>query len=171
MGYSATIEPQAEAVRPIHEASPLNAMDRRKHPRVRVLKAAKIILNDGNIVYDCLIMDESAGGVFVDMGALVALPPEVTIRFASGATFRAVRRWNSGTKFGFEYCGKQIISHETAKRMQAVCQILTNHGLPAAVNVLRIAQYFDSPELRRLATEAAAAHHKFESALRGEVVY
>jgi hypothetical protein len=170
MGYSATIEPQAEAARPTAQASPFNAMERRKHPRVRVLKAAKIILNDGNVVYDCLVMDESPEGVFVDMGALVALPPEVTIRFASGATFSAVRRWNSGTKFGFEYSGKQIISHETARRMQAVSQILTNHGLPAAVNVLRLAQYFDNPELRRLATEAAAAHVKFESALRGEAV-
>jgi hypothetical protein len=164
MGYSGSIDrsnkPGAKA-----EA---NQAERRRHNRDAVLKAGRLIINEGRSVLNCLILDESPDGVFVDMGAIVALPRDVIIQYASGATFPAVLRWNAGSKCGFQFSGPQIISHETAKRMEVISEILTNHGLTAAVDMLRGVQYFDNPELERIALEAAAAQSRLEAALHGQ---
>jgi hypothetical protein len=141
--------------------------ERRRQYRERVLKAAKIVFGGGDSVLNCLVLDESPEGIFVDMGAVVALPPEVTIQFSSGAAFRAQRRWTSGTKVGFQFVGPQIISHETAQRMQVVADIMNNHGLAAAMQTLRVAQYFDNVELRRTAEAAEAAMRRLDAVLAG----
>ncbi len=139
--------------------------ERRKHVREKVLKAAKIIFGGGDSVYNCLVLDESPDGIFVDLGGIVALPPEVTVQFSTGATFRAIRRWRTGSRVGFEFTGQQIVSHETSKRMNAVVEILHDHGLPAAMQTLRVAQFFDNIELRRVAEAAEAAHRRLEQML------
>jgi hypothetical protein len=142
--------------------------NRRRHVREKVLKAAKIIFGGGDSVYNCLVLDESPDGVFVDVGGASVLPAEVTIQFNSGATFRAVRRWSTGTRIGFQFVGPQIISQETAGRMQAVAEILRNHGMGAAMQTLRVAQFFDNMELRRIAETAETEHRRLEAALAGE---
>jgi len=179
MGYSGNTdglqcagEVPSEAIAPGAAAAgaATEATDRRKHHRDKVLKSAKIIVNHGQTVFDCLVLDESPAGVFIDLGALVALPPEVTIQFASGATFQAERRWNAGTRFGFEFHGPQVISRETAKRLEVIGQILNSQGLPAAVELLRLAQFFDNPQLRRIAEDAATAHARLQGALHGQEI-
>jgi hypothetical protein len=144
-----------------------NPADRRKHVREKVLKAAKIIFGGGDSVFNCLVLDESPEGIFVDMGAIVALPPEVTIQYSSGAAFRAARRWCTGSKVGFQFVGAQIISHETARRMQVVAEIMQNHGLPAAMQTLRVAQFFDNMDLRQAAEAAEAATRRLDAVLAG----
>jgi len=145
-----------------------NPANRRKHPRDRVLKAAKVITPGGHSVFNCLVLDESSEGVFVDFGGLMTIPDEVTIQFASGAAFPAVRRWSAGGKCGFEFSGPQIISHETANSMHVIAEILNRHGMQAAFEALRKANFFDNSELRKFAESAHAAHVKLEAALRGE---
>jgi hypothetical protein len=149
-------------------AAPDGYADRRRHVREKVLKAAKIIFGGGDSIFNCLVLDESPDGVFVDLGGAYTLPAEVTIQFSSGAAFRAVRRWSTGTRVGFEFVGKQIVDHETANRMQAVAEILRNHGIAAAMQTLRVAQYFDNLELRRVAETAEIEYRRLEAALGGE---
>jgi len=153
---------------PVAEAPAADGSDRRKYHRDKVLKSAKVIVNHGQTVFDCLVLDESPGGVYIDLGALVSLPHEVTIQYGSGATFQAERRWNAGTRFGFEFQGPQVISRETAKRLEVIGQILNAQGLPAAVELLRLAHFFDNPQLRRIAEDAAAAHARLQGALHGQ---
>lgn len=148
-------------------AAEADAADRRRHAREKVLKAAKVVFGGGDSVLNCLVLDESPEGIFVDMGAVVSLPSEVTIQFSTGAAFRAVRRWTTGSKIGFQFAGPQIISHETARRMQIVADIMNNHGLPAAMQTLRVAQYFDNVELRRTAEAAEAAMRRLDAVLAG----
>jgi hypothetical protein len=161
LGASFEAPPRAE------EASEASHADRRKHARERVLKAAKIIFGGGDSVFNCLVLDESPDGIFVDLGAIVALPPEVTVQYGSGAAFRAQRRWSTGSKVGFQFIGPQIITHETARRMQVVAEIMKNHGLPAAMQTLRVAQFFDNAELRRAAEAAEAATRRLDAVLAG----
>ncbi len=142
-------------------------VERRKHVREKVLKAAKIIFGGGDSIFNCLVLDESPDGIFADLGAVVALPPEVTIQFSTGATFRAMRRWSSGTRVGFQFVGPQLVSHETARRMKLVADILQNHGMTAAMQTLRVAQYFDNIELRTTAEAAEAATKRLETVLAG----
>jgi len=153
-----------------HLLSTANPADRRKHPRARVLKAAKVITQGGNSVFNCLVLDESKEGVFVDLGGMMQIPDEVTIQFASGATLPAIRRWSAGTKCGFEFSGPQIISHETAHRMNTIADILDAHGIQAAFETLRKSDFFDNEDLRQAAESAYFAHAKLEATLRGEKI-
>jgi len=141
--------------------------DRRRHAREKVLRAAKVIFGGGDSIYNCLVLDESPEGVFVDMGAVVSLPPEVTVQFSTGATFRAARRWSTGSRIGFQFVGPQIITHEMAQRMKVVADILEHHGMAAAMQTLRVAQFFDNAELRRAAEAADAAVRRLELMLSG----
>lgn len=163
----AALSASFEAPPQVDAAQPANPADRRKHVREKVLKAAKIIFGGGDSVFNCLVLDETPEGIFVDMGSVVALPPEVTVQYGSGAAFRAQRRWSTGTKVGFQFVGQQIISHETARRMQVVSEIMKNHGLPAAMQTLRVAQFFDNAELRRAAEAAESAARRLDAALGG----
>jgi hypothetical protein len=48
--------------------------ERRVMPRRRVLKAAKIFINDGVSVFDCTVHDISASGARVSLGLFQVLP-------------------------------------------------------------------------------------------------
>jgi hypothetical protein len=146
-------------------------IERRRSVRVPVLKGAKIIFSGGHSMYNCLVMDESAEGAFVDMGQVAPIPDEVILQFTSGATFRAQRRWSKGTKIGFEFIGGQIISQETASRLVVIRDILKNHGLPAVMKTLRSANFFDNVELRKTAEEAEAAQNRLDAALAGDKMF
>jgi hypothetical protein len=152
---------------PLSDMPEKTSPERRQQPRERVLKAAKIVFGGGDSIFNCLILDESPEGIFVDMGAVLALPNEVVIQYASGAAFRAVRRWATGSKVGFQFVGPQIIGHETARRMQMVAEIMKNHGMTAAMQTLRVAQFFDNLELRRTAEAAEAALRRLDAVLAG----
>ncbi len=52
--------------------------------------------------------------------------------------------------------------------MQVVAEILQNHGMTAAMQTLRVAQYFDNLELRRVAETAEIEYRRLEAALGGE---
>jgi hypothetical protein len=146
-------------------------IERRRSVRVPVLKGAKIIFAGGHSMYNCLVMDESAEGAFVDLGQVVPIPDEVIMQFTSGATYRAQRRWSKGTKMGFEFIGGQIISHETASRLVVIRDILKNHGLPAAMKTLRSANFFDNLDLRKTAEEAEASQNRLDAALAGNKLF
>jgi hypothetical protein len=146
-------------------------IERRKSVRTPVLKGAKVIFAGGHSIYNCLVMDESTDGAFVDMGQVVPIPDEVILQFGSGATFRAQRRWSTGTKIGFEFIGGQIISQETASRLVVIRDILKNHGLAAAMKTLRAANFFDNTDLRKTAEDAEAAQNRLDAALAGNKLF
>jgi hypothetical protein len=143
--------------------------ERRAVIRVPVINSAKILLGRGfgQGVLDCLVLDETATGVMVELGALVPLPDELTIRMTGGATYQAQRCWNIGTKAGLQFLGGQVVTGETALRMLKIADLLQNQGLIAAVATLRAARFFDHLELRRAAEDAEGAFLRFEEILRG----
>jgi hypothetical protein len=142
-------------------------VERRAFSRMPVIKSAKIICGAGvgQSVFNCLVLDETATGVLIDLGTLVPLPDEVTLQMGSGATYLARRRWGVGTKAGLEFIGGQIISGEMAQRMNEIAGMLIAQGVVAAVSMLRGARFFDHDELRRAAEEAQAAYHRLETLL------
>jgi hypothetical protein len=166
--------PQTDRIAPSF-AKPMNVtppfpaaaggIERRASRRNPVIKSARLVFTEVGAVHDCLVLDESLGGVLVDLGAMIQVPAEVTIQFTNGASYLAQRRWAVGTKAGLSFSGGQVISNETAKRMRAVAEILRNQGLPAAMSTLRAARFFDHGELRRAAEDAEAAFARFERAI------
>ncbi|HWT96684.1 MAG TPA: PilZ domain-containing protein [Terriglobales bacterium] len=53
--------------------------DRRRAPRRRVLKAGKILINEGESVFDCTLRDISASGARFSLGLFQALPKRFQI--------------------------------------------------------------------------------------------
>ncbi len=141
--------------------------ERRSAPRSPVIKSAKLVFGDASVVYDCLVLDESTGGVMVDLGTMIKVPEEVTIRFSGGAAYRAQRCWTAGTRAGLKFDGSQIVTQETALRMKKTAEILEIQGLPAAMQTLRVGRFFDNAELRRAAEEAEAAMARLQTVLGG----
>ena len=143
--------------------------ERRDTARNKVIKSAKLVFGAAHSVYDCLVLDESAGGALIDLGAMIALPERLTIQFNNGAAYPAERRWAAGTKAGLRFTGGQIISDDAAQRMHKIAGILQVQGLPIAMQLLRSARFLDNAELRRAAEEAEAAFIRLERFLTGRI--
>lgn len=77
--------------------------DRRRHLRRQLIKSAELSLRSGEDVYDCIVIDQSAGGVQVDLCEEVDLPDEVVIRFSDEASQLVRRCWSFGTKVGYQF--------------------------------------------------------------------
>jgi hypothetical protein len=143
-----------------------DGQQRRRWPRTHVIKSAKLLF-DTHRLLDCLVLNESAGGVMVDLGTMVTLPYDMTIQFSNGASFPAQRRWAEGTKAGLAFTGSQIIREDSAQRMRNMAEILQSQGLAATIETLRMARFFDNSALRQAAEEAEAAQSRFKSILLG----
>lgn len=144
--------------------------ERRTTRRKPALKSAKVLIGPAESVHNCLVLDKSAGGVLIDLGAVIRLPDEVTLQLANGARYLARCRWSAGTKAGLEFAGAPIVSDEMALRMGKIVSILRTQGLEAAMATLRFARFFDNPELRRVAEEAEAAQARLVAVLGGKPI-
>ena len=77
--------------------------ERRKHPRTRVLKGAKIVLRSTSL-FDCVVRDLTNGGARLKAPNLTNLPAEVAITFDGGRTFRSGRvAWRKVEEAGLEF--------------------------------------------------------------------
>jgi hypothetical protein len=135
--------------------------EKQENLRKKGRNAATIVPNGADSIFECLVLDETTDGIFVDMGTVVDMPREVIIQCPSGALSRAVRRWASGTKVGFELVGPPIIQDETSLGMQTVSSIIRDRGIVAAIETLRVVRFFDNEALQRMAEAAEFAIRQF----------
>lgn len=142
--------------------------ERRQAARLPVIKSAKLVVGEGYSqgVYNCLVLDESPGGVLVDLGAIFSLPDEVVLHMMGGATRRARRCWSVGPKVGLEFVGDQLVSVETTQEMVGIAKLIRVQGLPAGIAAIRAQGFFGQEALREAAEEAEAAYYKLEAMLR-----
>ncbi|WP_298284729.1 hypothetical protein [Acidocella sp.] len=142
-------------------------IERRVSQRLPVIKSAKIVVgpafSQGS--FNCLVLDESKTGALVDLGALVVLPPEVTLHMTGGTTYRARTCWTVGSKAGLEFIGQQMVAPETLGAMQRLGRMLHAQGLPATMAALRAEGFFGNAGLRETAEAAEAAFYQLEAAL------
>ena len=142
--------------------------ERRNASRIPVIKSAKLLVGEGfsQGVYNCLVLDESLGGVLVDLGAVFTIPEEMIVHLTGGAMRRARRCWAVGTKVGLEYIGEQLVSDEAVQQMGEIAKLIGTQGLPAGIAAMRARQFFNHGDLREAAEEAEAAYYKLEALLR-----
>lgn len=140
--------------------------ERRNTPRVPVIKSGKVVVGGdySQGVLNCLVLDETALGVLIDLGALFVLPEEMVLHISSGS-YKARRRWAVGTKAGLEFVGTQVVSTEIAAQKTKLLKLLEAQGVRAAMAMLRAQNYFNQPDLRRTAEEVEAAYYRFEAML------
>jgi hypothetical protein len=77
--------------------------ERRRRPRMRVLKSAKLILG-GSSVFDCVVRDLTNLGAGIDIPKAIDLPEVLEMTFDDGRSIRACRRvWRTLSKTGVEF--------------------------------------------------------------------
>jgi hypothetical protein len=77
--------------------------ERRRYPRIRVQKAAKVLVGSISVL-DCMVRDLSGSGARLEIQDAADLPEAVDVTFDGGHTFRPCRlRWRSPTETGVEF--------------------------------------------------------------------
>jgi hypothetical protein len=61
------------------------------------------MLRDRADRFDCTVLDESDGGVQVELEQAMQLPEELTIKFSDTASQLVRRCWAKGTRVGYQY--------------------------------------------------------------------
>jgi hypothetical protein len=139
--------------------------NRRRSPRAGMLKRAQILA--GECVYDCVVLDGSAGGARVQLETPTALPDTVKLRFSGGIAAPAVRRWGNGAQWGLELLeeGRQLNPMQSQQAWTAY-EALRDGQLDRAIRLLRQDHFYEDEALREAAANAEAARDKLEAALR-----
>ena len=78
----------------------------RRHARCRMFKPAHVVLDDA--VLDCVLLDLSPGGAQVCLLARAELPDRATLWLPGGGSRPMRRRWQRGSRIGFEAVGDAV---------------------------------------------------------------
>ena len=138
--------------------------DKRRTKRNAVLKTAKV--EWGTTVVDCLVLEQSVGGIRVSMSVPMEVPERVTVHLRGGAVRPAVRRWARGTEIGFKFFGIAELDADAADNALAILVDLPETALNDVIRRLKEVRFFDDVELNVAALEAQAALQRFEAMLR-----
>jgi PilZ domain-containing protein len=69
-------------------------MEKRREPRTRTLKKARIVFNDGRSVIDCVVRNLSPHGAMLVLPSLLGVPETFELHIDSDGSCHAVRmRW------------------------------------------------------------------------------
>ena len=78
--------------------------DRRSERRMRTLKAAKIVFNLGQSVFDCKVRNLSPSGALLEVPSMVGMPLDFQIMMAEGTPRRTCSvRWRTGRLMGVHF--------------------------------------------------------------------
>lgn len=141
------------------ETAEWGAVERRAHPRRRVLKNALIVFNHGQCTIKCQVLELSEGGARLVPADPLLCPNEFVLKPDIGESRECEIVWRKGTKVGVSYIAKStnVVSHPTTMRQpdqgrlisdkadefavleQAIEQaISTRHGLPNSAAFLLV---------------------------------
>ena len=90
--------------------------ERRKSPRMRAFKGARIIYNNGATTRDCTIRNLSSGGAKLVMETTVGLPESFALVLEDGSRRQCEIRWRKLSELGVEFArhpsGDRLSSQE-----------------------------------------------------------
>jgi hypothetical protein len=78
-------------------------MENRQNQRKRTFIGAKILLNGGASVLDCLVKDLSDGGARLALDGAPSVPREFDLLFSDGRSFRCTVQWRMITGLGVRF--------------------------------------------------------------------
>lgn len=79
--------------------------ENRVAPRLRALKAARIILPGGHSTFDCTVRNLSATGAKLIMETTIAVPERFTLRFEDGTEKVCEVAWRKTAELGVSFSG------------------------------------------------------------------
>ena len=77
--------------------------DRRQFPRSHVLRRGKIVFRRGHSAIDCVVLDLSAGGARVRIGAWLGMPDRFELRIENGLCREAEVRFRGADLAGLRF--------------------------------------------------------------------
>ncbi|WP_245281519.1 PilZ domain-containing protein [Rhizobium sp. AAP43] len=83
------------------------ASEKRQHPRMRALKAARAVIGNGHSTFDCTIRNLSVGGAKVVFESTVPIPHVFDLRFEDGTQHACEVRWRTPKELGVVFIDVQ----------------------------------------------------------------
>ncbi|UXT20417.1 PilZ domain-containing protein [Agrobacterium tumefaciens] len=83
--------------------------ERRVSSRLRTLKGARILYNNGSTTRDCAIRNLSSGGAKLVMETTVGLPEHFTLALEDGSQRLCQVRWRKFTELGVEFASDKTL--------------------------------------------------------------
>jgi len=77
--------------------------ERRAAPRRRVLKGARIVVNDGFSTFDCTVRNLSDLGANLRVASIVGIPDSFRLVMRDGQTFECRAVWKRETEIGVAF--------------------------------------------------------------------
>src|SRR5262245_13218998 len=85
-------------------------MERRRRPRTRTAKSARILLNHHHSVIDCTVRDLSPTGACLNVTSAVGIPEQFDVFFMADRSIRACRLvWHKEKQVGVEFVDDEVI--------------------------------------------------------------
>lgn len=81
--------------------------ERRHQPRLRALKAGRVILPGGHSTFDCMIRNLSPVGAKVTLESTVDIPHAFRLRFEDGTIYDCAVKWRKERELGVEFLDAQ----------------------------------------------------------------
>jgi hypothetical protein len=78
------------------------SVERRRHTRHRVLKAARILFNKTSVI-SCRVRNLSDGGARLDLPSVLGVPPDFTLDIAGDRRADARVVWKTGSEIGVAF--------------------------------------------------------------------
>jgi len=79
-------------------------MERRRELRVRVLKAARILLNGHFSAISCTVRNISEGGACLSVASTIGIPERFDLMFEADKTMRSCRMvWHGEQRLGVQF--------------------------------------------------------------------
>jgi len=79
-------------------------MERRRHPRARTLKSARILLNHHHSVIDCTVRNLSSTGACLNVASTLGIPDRFDVIFDCDKSVRPCRLiWHKEKEIGVEF--------------------------------------------------------------------
>jgi hypothetical protein len=93
-------------------------METRRVPRIRTLKTAHIVFNDGGSVIDCLVRNLSSGGALLVLPSVLAVPETFELLIDSDGSLRKARTiWKGHDRIGVAFGKAPPIARPGAERL------------------------------------------------------
>jgi hypothetical protein len=79
-------------------------MERRRQPRARTLKSARILFNEHHSVIDCTVRNLSAEGACLNVASAIGIPERFDVIFDADQSIRPCRMvWHKEKQLGVEF--------------------------------------------------------------------
>ncbi|RYC17500.1 PilZ domain-containing protein [Ciceribacter ferrooxidans] len=77
--------------------------DKRAEPRLRSLKGARIVFNNGFSTMDCMARNLSPGGAKLVLPSTAGIPDSFGLNFEDGKRHTCTVRWRTPTELGVSF--------------------------------------------------------------------